>query len=101
MKTEILETIIGIVAEVCEVPIDKIKSMNKCGDVVEARSMFVHFCYAYGIQPICMMRFLNRKRLDSISDAAHNFHAFSKQSYSFRLMSGKVADKLAAIYPRQ
>ena len=101
MKTEILETISSVVAEVCEVPVYQIKSMSKRGDVVEARSMFVHFCYVYGLQPACIADYLSRKRSGSVCDCAHNYQYFSKQSYSFRLMSGKVADKLAAIYPKQ
>ncbi len=50
MKTQILNTIAETVASVCEVSVEDIRSMCKRGDIVEARCLFVHFCYAYGLQ---------------------------------------------------
>lgn len=99
MKSEILNKIAEIVAEECEVSVSELKSMCKRGDIVEARSMFVHYCYAYGLQPASITKFLERKRKASINDCCSNYIIFKKQSASFRLMSDKIAEKLASIYP--
>jgi len=99
MKSEILNKIAEIVAEECEVSVSEIKSMCKRGDIVEARCLFVHYCYAYGLQPASITKFLDRKRKASVNDCCSNYIIFKKQSASFRLMSNQIAEKLEAIYP--
>lgn len=98
MKSEILNKIAEIVAEECEVGIEEIKSACKRGDIVEARCMFVHYCYVYGLQPASVMKFLDRKRKSSINDCCYNYHNFKNQSASFRLMDGHICNKLSSIY---
>ena len=99
MKSEMLNQIAEVVAQECEVSVEDIKSACKRGDIVEARCIFVHYCYAYGLQPYSMLSFLGRKRKATVNDCSSNYLIFRRQSTSFRLMSDKVGDKLSAIYP--
>ena len=101
MKTELLNQIAEVVAQECEVSVSDIKSMCKRGDIVEARCMFVHFCYAYGLQPTSISKFLGRSRKNTVNDCCSNYLIMKRQSFSFRLMSEKVEAMLAQIYPRQ
>lgn len=101
MKTELLNQIAEVVAQECEVSVSDIKSMCKRGDIVEARCMFVHFCYAYGLQPVSISKFLGRSRKNTVNDCCSNYLIMRKQSFSFRLMSDKVAEILSGIYPQQ
>lgn len=100
MKTELLNGILNVVSEVCEIPTDQILSKCKQNDVVNARCIFVHFCIIrYGIPAITVLEFINRKRTSVISAYLQNYDIFRSQSYSFRLFCYNVADKLSAIYP--
>ena len=100
MKSEILNQIVNVVSDVCEVSVEDIKSQCKRGDIVEARCLFVHYCYAYGLQPASMLKFLNRKRKSTVNDCGSNYLIFKRQSASFRLMSKQIAEKLAVIFPQ-
>lgn len=99
MKSEILNIIAIEVAKECEVSVDDIRSTCKRGDIVEARCMFVHYCYAYGLQPASITNFLCRKRKNTINDCCTNYLIFKRQSISFRLMSDKIGRKLSEIFP--
>lgn len=101
MKSEILNQIAEVVAHECEVTTDDIKSTCKRGDIVEARCIFVHFCYAYGIQPSAITRFLGRSRKNTVNDCCSNYLIFKRQSFAFRLMSNKVDKILADMFPRE
>lgn len=100
MKTQILNTIAETVASVCEVSVEDIRSMCKRGDIVEARCLFVHFCYAYGLQPASITQFLGRSRKNTVNDCCSNYLIFKKQSVAFRLMSMKVESMLEDILPK-
>ena len=101
MKTELLNQIAEVVAKECEVTVAEIKSTCKRGDIVEARCMFVHYCYVYGLQPASISKFLCRSRKNTINDCCYNYQIMRKQSFSFRLMSSKVEKILADMYPRE
>ena len=98
MKSEIINKIAEVVSEECEVSVEDIKSTCKRGDIVEARCIFVHYCYAYGLQPATMVKFLGRKRKATVNDCCSNYLIFRKQSVSFRLISDEIGRKLSAIY---
>lgn len=99
MKSEILQTIAETCAQVCEVSVEDIRSLCKRGDMVEARCIFVHYCYAYGLQPSSILQFLRRKRKASVNDYSSNYLILRRQSTSFRLMSDQVGQKLSALFP--
>lgn len=100
MKTETLNSILGVVSEVCEVSREDILSHCKREDVVDARCIFVHYCKEYGFQNQVVAEFLDRKRRCVIDAYLRNYPYFSKQSYMFRVYSRQVADKLSGILPR-
>lgn len=99
MKTELLNEILGIVSEVCEVSREELLSHCKREEVVDARCIFVHFCKEYGFQSTVLADFLNRKRPCVIDSYARNYRSYSKVSYMFRYYSAQVADKLSAKFP--
>jgi len=101
MKSEMLNQIAEVVAKECEVTVAEIKSTCKRGDIVEARCMFVHYCYVYGLQPASITNFLGRSRKNTINDCCSNYLIFRKQSVSFRLMSNKVETILVGMFPRE
>lgn len=100
MRTELLNEILGVVSEVCEVSKDEILSHCKREDVVDARCIFVHFCKEYGFQSNVLMNFLGRKRRVVIDSYVRNYKYYSKQSYMFRLFCSKIADKLSVSLPK-
>ena len=100
MKTQLLEEIASVVSEVCEVPVERIRSHCKSEDVVDARCIFVHFCKDYGFTNQAIMRFLHRTRTCVVDNYLCNFHVYRQQSFMLRVFCTKVADKLAVIFPR-
>ena len=101
MKSEILNKIAEIVAEVCEVTVEDIKSTCKRGDIVEARWIFVHYCYAYGLQPASITKFLGRCRKNTVNDCSANYLIYRRQSAAFRLMSKQVENMLEEVLPKE
>ena len=99
MKSEILNKIAECVAEVCEVSVEEIKSTCKRGDIVEARWLFVHYCYVYGLQPSSITKYLSRRRKNSVNDCCANYLIYRKQSAAFRLISRQIEIKLAEMFP--
>lgn len=99
MKTELLNSMLDIVSEVCEVSREDILSHCKREDVVDARCIFVHYCRKYGFKNQVVAEFLNRKRRCVIDAYLRNYPYFSKQSYLFRIYDRQVGDKLADMYP--
>lgn len=100
MKTELLNDILGVVTEVCEVSREDILSHCKREEVVDARCIFVHFCKEYGFQSSVLAVFLNRKRSCVIDAYARNYRNYSRISYMFRFYSRQVSDKLSAMFPQ-
>lgn len=100
MKTELLNGILDVVSEVCEVSREDILSHCKREDVVDARCIFVYYCKEYGFKSTVLAEFLNRRRRCVIDSYIRNYPYFSRQSYMFRLCSAQVSEKLASMYPR-
>lgn len=99
MKSEIFSTIIGVVSSECEISEDDIRSHCKSNDVVDARCIFVFYCHYYGLPSASIAKFLNRKRLVSISDCLRNHRTYSEQSIAYRLMCNNVGKKLSDLFP--
>lgn len=99
MKTELLNEILGIVSEVCEVSKEDILSHCKREDVVDARCIFVYYCRQYGFKSQVLADFLNRKRRCVIDSYIRNYPYFSKQSFMFRVYSRQVSEKLLSMFP--
>ena len=99
MKTELLNDILGVVSEVCEVSREDLLSHGKKEDVLQARCIFVHYCKEYGIPNYILSEFLNRKRGCVIDSYVQSYKYFHKQSYMFRLCDMKVSDIISGKYP--
>ena len=99
MKTELLNEILGIVSEVCEVEYESILSHCKKEEVLYARCIFVNKCKDYGIPNHVLAEFLNRHRGCVIDSYVQSYKYFHKQSYIFRLCDAKVSERVAAKFP--
>ena len=99
MKTQMLNSILDIVSEVCEVSREDLLSHCKREEVVDARCIFVHYCKEYGFQSKVLAEFLNRKRACVVDAYARNYRSYSKVSYMFRTYSRQVCAKLAEMFP--
>lgn len=99
MKTELLNEVLGIVSEVCEVSREDILSHCKKEEVLSARCLFVYYCKEYGVTNQALVEFLHRKRGCVIDAYMQSYKYFYKQSYMFRLCSAKVSDILSGKYP--
>ncbi len=99
MKSEILEQIATVVSGVCEVSVERIRSHNKSEDVVDARTIFVHYCRKYGLTNNSIMRYLHRTRTCVVDNYLANFYIYHQKSYMFRLSCSKIADKLEEMFP--
>ena len=100
MKSELLNGILAVVSDVCEIGADEILSHCKRNDVVDARCIFVHYALRkYGFKAATLAAFLDRKRICSVNDCIRNHDVFHKQSVSYRLMCAEIGRKLAEMYP--
>lgn len=96
MKSEIFAKILTTVANVTELSKDQILSKTKTDDLVAARSLFVHYCAAYGISSISITSFMGRSRSRSVSRYLSSYNSFHKSSYMFRQMDGRIGAALSA-----
>ena len=95
MKTEILNDILSVVSEVCEIPMAEIVSHVKRADVVDARCIFVYHCRRYGIPSATVASFLHRRRNSTVAEALRNHETYGKQSAFYRYMCREVETKLS------
>ena len=99
MKTEMLNEILEVVSNVCEVSREELLSHCKREDVIDARCIFIHHCMTYGFKKQVLADFLDRKRRCVIDAYIRNYPYFYKQSYLFRLYDQQISDKLSGKYP--
>lgn len=94
MKSELFAKILAVVAQVTELEPQKILSKTKTEDLVAARSLFVHQCASLGVPSISIARFLQRSGTHSVSRYLANYTSFSRSSYLFRQMDGRISSAL-------
>ena len=95
MKTKMFETILDVVSEETEVSKEDILSIRKDDEILEARILFVWFCYQYDMHVPDIMRFLGRKSESAVTNKIHSYHSWSATKCMFRY----YAKKIAAVLP--
>lgn len=98
MKTEILNNVLNVVSEVCEISSEEILSKCKREDIVLARCIFVHYCYGLGIPAVSIALFLHRKCKCIITKYLQHYGVYVRQYFDFRDSCDKVWTKLSTIY---
>lgn len=91
MKTKILEEILNVVSEATNVKCEDIVSPRREREVAEARQIFVWFCKVNGGCANDILKFINRKDKNSVTELTTNYHSNYARYIMFRMMSDKVS----------
>ena len=91
MKTKILEEILNVVSEATNVKCEDIVSPRREREVAEARQIFVWFCKVNGSCANDILKFINRKDKNCVTELTTNYHSNYARYIMFRMMSDKVS----------
>ena len=91
MKTKILEEILNVVSEATNVKCEDIVSPRREREVAEARQIFVRFCKVNGGCANDILKFINRKDKNCVTELTTNYHSNYARYIMFRMMSDKVS----------
>ena len=91
MKTRILEEILNVVSEATNVKREDIVSPHRDREVAEARQIFVWFCKVNGGCANDILKFINRKDKNCVTELTTNYHSNYARYIMFRMMSDKVS----------
>lgn len=91
MKTKILEEILNVVSEATNVKCEDIVSPRREREVAEARQIFVWFCKVNGGCANDILKFINRKDKNCVTELTTNYHSNYARYIMFRMMSDKVS----------
>ena len=91
MKTKILEEILNVVSEATNVKCEDIVSPRREREVAEARQIFVWFCKVNGGCANDIIKFINRKDKNCVTELTTNYHSNYASYIMFRIMSDKVS----------
>lgn len=91
MKTKILEEILNVVSEATNVKGEDIVSPRREREVAEARQIFVWFCKVNGGCANDILKFINRKDKNCVTELTTNYHSNYARYIMFRMMSDKVS----------
>ena len=91
MKTRILEEILNVVSEATNVKCEDIVSSRRDREVAEARQIFVWFCKVNGGCANDILKFINRKDKNCVTELTTNYHSNYARYIMFRMMSDKVS----------
>lgn len=91
MKTKILEEILNVVSEATNVKCEDIVSQRREREVAEARQIFVWFCKVNGGCANDILKFINRKDKNCVTELTTNYHSNYARYIMFRMMSDKVS----------
>ena len=91
MKTKILKEILNVVSEATNVKCEDIVSPRREREVAEARQIFVWFCKVNGGCANDILKFINRKDKNCVTELTTNYHSNYARYIMFRMMSDKVS----------
>ena len=91
MKTRILDEILNVVSEATNVKCEDIVSPRRDREVAEARQIFVWFCKVNGGCASDILKFINRKDKNCVTELTTNYHSNYARYIMFRMMSDKVS----------
>lgn len=95
MKDRIIEEVLKTVSEVTRVKTEDIISECKRNEVLEARQLFVWYCKVNGGCVVDILRFINRKHANCITEIISKYHSNYARYTMFRMM----ADKISRVLP--
>ena len=95
MKTKILEEILNVVSEATNVKCEDIVSPRREREMAEARQIFVWFCKVNGGCANDILKFINRKDKNCVTELTTNYHS----NYARYIMCRRMSDKVSRILP--
>ena len=97
IKTKIFEEILKVVSEVMKVSGDNILSPKRDREIAEARQVFVWFCKVNGGCAKDIIKYINRKDKNCVTELVNNYHSNYASYTMFRIMSDKISRILPPI----
>lgn len=97
IKTKIFEEILKVVSEVMKVAEGDILSPKRDHEIAEARQVFVWFCKINGGCAKDIIRFINRKDKNCVTELVNNYHSNYASYTMYRIMSDKISRILPPI----
>ena len=97
IKTKIFEEILKVVSEVMKVAEGDILSPKRDREIAEARQVFVWFCKINGGCAKDIIRFINRKDKNCVTELVNNYHSNYASYTMYRIMSDKISRILPPI----
>ena len=97
IKTKIFEEILKVVSEVMKVAEGDILSPKRDHEIAEARQVFVWFFKINGGCAKDIIRFINRKDKNCVTELVNNYHSNYASYTMYRIMSDKISRILPPI----
>ena len=97
IKTKIFEEILKVVSEVMKVSGDDILSPKRDREIAEARQVFVWFCKVNGGCAKDIIKYINRKDKNCVTELVNNYHSNYASYTMYRIMSDKISRILPPI----
>lgn len=97
IKTKIFEEILKVVSEVMKVSAEDILSPKRDREIAEARQVFVWFCKINGGWAKDIVKFINRKDKNCVTELINNYHSNYASYTMYRMMSDKISRILPPI----
>ena len=97
IKTKIFEEILKVVSEVMKVSGDNIQSPKRDREIAEARQVFVWFCKVNGGCAKDIIKYINRKDKNCVTELVNNYHSNYASYTMYRIMSDKISRILPPI----
>lgn len=97
IKTKIFEEILKVVSEVMKVSGDNILSPKRDREIAEARQVFVWFCKVNGGCAKDIIKYINRKDKNCVTELVNNYHSNYASYTMYRIMSDKISRILPPI----
>lgn len=91
IKTKIFEEILKVVSEVMKVAESDIQSPKRDREIAEARQVFVWFCKINGGCAKDIVKFINRKDKNCVTELVNNYHSNYASYTMYRIMSDKIS----------
>ena len=91
IKTKIFEEILKVVSEVMKVAESDILSPKRDREIAEARQVFVWFCKINGGCAKDIVKFINRKDKNCVTELVNNYHSNYASYTMYRIMSDKIS----------
>jgi hypothetical protein len=97
MKTKLFDAILKVVSDVMKVAESDILSPKRDREIAEARQVFVWFSKINGGCAKDIIKFINRKDKNCVTELVNNYHSNYASYTMYRMMSDKISRILPPI----